>query len=74
MKKNPILMKVAKGSPMQENYDSPAKLLGKGKLKKLATKAVKKVKEKVTEKVKKKVTDVGAKVKGVRDFFNTDEE
>mgnify|MGYP003144440144 CR=1 FL=1 len=67
MKKNPILMKVAKGSPMQENYDSPAKL-------NLAKKLGKKVVKKVKEKVKKKVTKVKKKVTDVKNFFNTDED
>ena len=66
MKKNPILMKVAKGSPMQMNYGSPAKL----KLAKLGKKVV----DKVKDKVKKKVTDVKDKITDFKNFFNTDED
>ena len=47
MKKNPILMKVAKGSAMQMNYGSPAKKINLGKL-------LKKGVEKVKENYKKK--------------------
>tara|TARA_R110002167_G_scaffold162548_1_gene359001 strand:- start:76 stop:279 length:204 start_codon:yes stop_codon:yes gene_type:complete len=67
MKKNPILMKVAKGSAMQMNYGSPAKKIN---LKKLGKKVV----DKVKSRVKDKFTEVKKKATDFRDFFNTDEE
>ena len=67
MKKNPILMKVAKGSAMQMNYGSPAKKINLGKL-------VKKGVEKVKSRVKDKFTEQKKKVTDFKNFFNTDED
>ena len=63
MKRNPILLKATKGSPMQENY------LGK-----LVEKAGRKIKEKVTKKFTDKAEEIKGKFKNVRDFFDVDKE
>ena len=71
MKKNPILMKVAKGSPMQMNYSSPAKKIN---LKKLGKKVVDKVKSKVKEKVTGTISNVKSAAGNIKKFLNTDED
>ena len=63
MKKNPILMKATKGSPMQKNY------LGK-----LIEKAGRKIKERVVNRVKTRANEVTDKFNKVKDFFDVDKE
>ena len=63
MKKNPILLRATKGSPMQENY------LGK-----LVKKAGRKIKERVVNRVKTKVNEVTGKINKFKDFFDVDKE
>ncbi len=71
MKKNPILMKVAKGSAMQMNYGSPAKKIN---LKKLGTKVVNKVKDGVKNKAKEISGNIKKGITNFKNFLNTDEE
>ena len=71
MKKNPILMKVAKGSAMQMNYGSPAK---KTNLEKLGTNVVNRVKDGVKNKAKEISGNIKKGITNVKNFFNTDND
>ncbi len=71
MKKNPILMKVAKGSAMQMNYGSPAKKIN---LKKLGGKLVNKVKSRIKDKITGTISNVKSAAGNIKKFLNTDED